>query len=118
MGDRANVYVKDFEEGSGTYLYSHWGGTELPEVVQTVLAKRARWDDNPYLARMIFSEMVKDDIDGETGYGISATVGDGDDRVLVVDPNTQTIWREGSTKRPLSFEQYVSPSLRPDWDVL
>lgn len=115
MGDRANVYVKDFNEGSGTYLYSHWGGTELPQIVQTVLAKRARWDDNPYLARMIFCEMVKDEVDGETGYGISASVGDGDSRVLVVDPNTQTLWREGREDHPISFESYLAQT-KPSWE--
>ena len=118
MGDRANVYVKDFDQKSGTYLYTHWSGDELPQIVQTALAKRMRWDDSPYLTRIIFCEMVKDAYYEETGYGISATVGDGDDRILVVDPNTQTIWREGNRNALLSFEQYVSPSFNPTWETL
>jgi hypothetical protein len=116
MGDRANVYVKDFEEGKGTYLYTHWDGSELPDVVQRALTKRARWDDNPYLTRIIFAEMIRDDVFGDTGYGISATVGDGDDRVLVVDPNTQTVYREGREGSPISFDQYVSYG-KPSWEM-
>jgi len=117
MGDRGNIYVKDYNEGEGTYLYSHWGGTELPQVVQSALAKRARWDDNPYLTRIIFCEMIKDAYDEETGYGISATVGDGNDRVLVLDPNSQTLWREGNEESAIPFDEFVAID-NPTWDSI
>ena len=65
MGDRGNIIV------DGVYLYSHWTGSQLPSILQEALKKQWRWDDGSYLTRIIFCEMVKDDIDGETGYGIS-----------------------------------------------
>jgi hypothetical protein len=91
MGDRANVYVHHGEQ-PGVYLYTHWEGTELPATVVNALKRgKGRWNDDPYLTRIIFSEMIKDDVDGETGYGISAYVGDGDDRIVDVDTATQTV---------------------------
>jgi len=95
MGDRANVYV---HHGSrpGVYLYTHWAGSELPATVVNALQRgRGRWDDDQYLARIIFCEMIKNDVDGETGYGISAEVGDGDDRIVDVDTATQQIRFKG-----------------------
>jgi hypothetical protein len=40
MGDRANVYVKNTDT-QGVFLYSHWGGTELPATVQKALKRKA-----------------------------------------------------------------------------
>jgi len=78
VGDRANVYFKDeCNAGQGVYLYTHNRGSDLPIVVQTALKRgRNRWDDSQYLSRIIFCEMVKDDIMGKTGYGLSTTIGD------------------------------------------
>lgn len=91
MGDRANVYV---HEGNrpGVYLYTHWDGSRLPQTVLKALQRgRGRWNDVQYLTRIIFCEMIQDDVLGETGYGISADVGDGDDRIVDVDTATQQI---------------------------
>lgn len=86
MGDRANVHV------AGVYLYTHWGGSELPETVRRALIRgEERWQDEPYLARIIFCEMVGENVKGTTGYGISAECGDGDDRVVIVDASMQRI---------------------------
>lgn len=91
MGDRANVYVHHGAQ-PGVYLYTHWEGSELPQTVVSALQRgRPRWDDDAYLARIIFSEMIRDDIDGETGYGISAYPPDGDDRIVDVDTESQTV---------------------------
>ena len=92
MGDRANVFVKEqYGREGGVYLYTHWGGTDLPETVQGAMKKKERWDDGSYLARIIFCQMVKGHENGETGFGISATLGDGDDRILVIDCDKQTV---------------------------
>lgn len=114
MGDRANVFVKDFQGNTGVYLYSHWGGSDLPVIVQRALARHERWDDNPYLARIIFCEMVKGDPSGTTGYGISSTVGDGHNRILVIDPQTQTVTVLGGAT--VSFDDYVAHP-DPSWDL-
>ncbi len=90
MGDRANVAVKSCEDI--VYLYTHWNGSELPELLQEALRRGiSRWDDPAYLARVIFCEMVKGEENGVTGYGISASVQDGEDRVIVVDTDAQTV---------------------------
>ena len=81
MGDRAQVLIKD----TGVYLYTHWGGSKLPEVVTNAIRRLERWNDPEYLARIIFCEMIKDDVGGETGYGIG-TAQHGDIwRVVEVD---------------------------------
>ena len=91
MGDRGNVKVVDSFDGGAVFLYSHWGGTELPKVVQTVLSRKARWDDAPYLARMIFCEMVKGQEADETGFGISTGICDNEHPIVVVDCKAQEV---------------------------
>lgn len=97
MGDRANVLVKENDADSGVYLYTHWGGHDLPFTLAAALGRRLRWDDAPYLTRIIFCEMVKGNEQGETGFGISSFCGDGKDRVLVVNVDTQRVtWKDRS----------------------
>ena len=75
MGDRSQVVIHD--SGSEVYLYTHWNGKTLPSLVAGSLFRgKSRWDDAPYLARIIFSDMIRGDIDGLTGYGISSTYQD------------------------------------------
>ena len=66
MGDRAQVHIKDEK----VWLYTHWGRSGLVEDVKRALAKRLRWNDPEYLARIIFEEMVGDQTGTETGFGI------------------------------------------------
>lgn len=108
MGDRANIQVKNDNDQS-VYLYTHWDGSELPETLQVALAKRWRWDDEAYLARIIFCEMVKEGVLDETGFGIASYVGDGEDRVLVVDTQARTVSRG---EAQWTFEEYIA--LSPD----
>lgn len=109
MGDRANVYVHEGNE-PGVYLYTHWTGTELPETVRRALAREVRWDDTPYLTRIIFDEMTQGMHGQELGYGISAVVGDGEGRIVDVDTALQRVivkgWR-GATPEVYDFETYV-----------
>lgn len=114
MGDRANVLVKGHGDDPGVYLYTHWSGTELPENARVALARKERWDDSAYLARIVFCQMVGADTEGTTGYGISATIGDGDDRILILDPNTQKVTVNGES---MSFEAFVNLS-DPTWESL
>lgn len=76
MGDRRNVLVQG-EPGDKplVVLYTHWGGSDLPSTLADALDRgRGRWTDPTYLTRIIFSEMIKDEVLGETGYGIEAVV--------------------------------------------
>ncbi len=71
MGDRANVKFVE-ENGGEMFFYTHWAGAKLPSTVQDALRRgEDRWDDDSYLARIVFCEMVKNDINGLTGYGLS-----------------------------------------------
>lgn len=57
MGDRANVVVIDGDEQ--VCLYTHWNGYEVAEVLQNALKRgKERWAQAPYLARIIFCDMV------------------------------------------------------------
>ena len=109
MGDRANIKVTGHGD---VHLYTHWAGTELPKTLQDGLIRgRSRWDDPIYLARILFCEMVKDDADDITGYGISGKVGDGDNRVLTVDTENQIVKWSG---RQATFEEYIGLD-SPGW---
>lgn len=96
MGDRLQVQIKE-TFGNGTeqdvYLYTHWGGTRVRENIKKYL-KRAheegRLFDGAYLARMIFCDMLNEDTEGSTGYGImSYRQGDAD--LIVIDLDEKTL---------------------------
>jgi hypothetical protein len=103
MGARGNVYITDsategynaphFEGGKrGIYLYSHWGGHELPADVQAALrAGRGRWSDDMYLTRILIDQITKDARDELTGYGVSLAMGDNSYPITVVDLGAQTV---------------------------
>ena len=114
MGDRANIRIKQQydETGNATnlyiYLYSHWGGSDLPMVLQMALKKKWRWDDPSYLTRIIFCEMVKDDVAGETGYGIATSAPDNEHEYIDVDCEAQTV-KIGD--KHWTFKQYCEADL-------
>lgn len=120
MGDRANIVVvnrRPVTRSDGkplmVYLYSHWGGSELPEVLRLALARRLRWDDDQYLARIIFDQMVGDQHGEEANFGISAALMDNSYPVLVVDCQTQTVGfakegEEPECSKIWTFEEYIA----------
>lgn len=76
MGARGHIYVNTIT-GGGVYLYTHWQGNEVNEILANALDRgRSRWGDPRYLARIIFSEMIKDDVMGTRGYGIDTILSD------------------------------------------
>jgi len=108
MGDRANIKIT----GSSSFpvpvfFYTHWSGSELPEILKAALIRgKNRWDDPQYLARIIFCEMVKGYVLEEPGYGISSEIGDGDSNVITVDMGEQTV--KDNDEKPVSFERFIS----------
>lgn len=95
MGDRANIVIleEDFDNVAlhAVFLYGHWMGQRAPEILKAALRRAIadqRSADSSYLGRVIFCEMVRDDLDGTTGYGISAQLQDNDWPLLVVDPRS------------------------------
>ncbi len=144
MGDRGNVYVVQHPHGKkhrcGLYLYTHWYGTALPYIVQSALkVGRTRWDDEQYLARIIFEEMILtsqqalarqrapksisarkalDRLRREQrtlGFGLSNHMGDNEHDLIVVDCRRQTIGFAKPSKEPKthtvwSFEKFIKLS--------
>ena len=105
MGDRANIKVT----GQGdVFLYTHWEGSSLPFTLQNALKKAdvvGRIDDPKYLARIIFQEMIEKHLNQLTGFGISGIVGDGEDRILTVSTENQSVtFPSGHT---IPFEKYM-----------
>lgn len=92
MGDRAQVVITENDELEGAvWLYSHWGGTDLPSVVQSALKRQERWNDSEYLARIVFQEMIGDD-KSATGYGIGTSEhGDNEHPVLILNASSMII---------------------------
>lgn len=93
MGDRANICMVQNHSGKGTiYLYTHWKGSELPKILQQALQKgKERWNDESYLARIIFCAMVGDDMESLTGFGISTYFTDNEHPILVVDAQQKIV---------------------------
>jgi hypothetical protein len=108
MGDRANIRFYDGE--SSFYFYTHWEGSRLPKTLQDALKRSVdRWDDPPYLARIIFSEMIKGNVEYTTGYGISTYIVDGGSRVLIVDAEKKMVSLCGrhASSRSWTFQEYL-----------
>ncbi len=120
MGDRANIVMR--QNGgveTNIYFYSHYNGSKLPSILQDALKRQKRWDDEQYLARIIFCQMAKDDVMGELGLGISSYVGDGEDRLVEVDCEPQRVF---CGNKSWSFKEYVGLEFPEenydDWKVL
>ena len=104
MGDRGNAKVVN--DGKSVYLYTHWTGSDLPQIVKAAMARgESRWNDHSYLTRIIFSEMIRGYEHELIGFGISADLGDGDDQIMTINCNKQTVqWNGG---RPKSFRDFI-----------
>lgn len=70
---RRNIALQyDDKKKTKIYLYTHWGADGLEKVLAEALEfGKGRWDDHSYLARIIFSRMIQDQVLEETGYGIA-----------------------------------------------
>lgn len=110
MGDRANIIVQQ-EDNNHIYLYTHWGGYKVEEILALALKRsQDRWDDTPYLTRIIFSEMLKGtNLDDRTGYGISTTHCEpGND--LWVNTHRQYV-QINKTGPKITFEKFIERTL-------
>jgi hypothetical protein len=91
MGMRRNIELK-YEDGNKIYLYTHWGAEELREDLKLALIRgKSRWDDPAYLARIIFAEMMHEDISGLAGLGIAPYETDPEFPTIAVDVQDQTV---------------------------
>ena len=116
MGDRRNIVV-EHDNGLAVALYTHWSGSDLPQVLATALDRgRDRWNDPSYLTRVIFSEMIKDNVMDTSGYGVEP-IAIGSDNYIEADPGYDIIvsitdltvdYEEIGT---ISFDQFIQQHL-------
>jgi hypothetical protein len=80
MGDRNNIKIT-YSTGDSLYLYTHWRGSEVEDIVTRALATSSRVDDESYFARVLFCALLGDNLQdwrGETGFGIAPYAPDQD----------------------------------------
>ena len=91
MGDRANFgFVQP--NGNTIVLYGHWAGARmLGQLADAVIAARPRWNDPSYATRIATSQLIKDDWNQETGWGLYVNeIGDNEHKIAIVDFQQQT----------------------------
>lgn len=91
MGDKGNIKIK-YEDGNSIYFYGHWSGYKMFDILKDALIKgKSRWNDEAYLARIIFCELIKDSTDEITGFGIAPYVCDNEYPILSVNCSLKEI---------------------------
>lgn len=84
MGDRGNIVIETSDGNALLFFYTHYYGSALHILVAKALENgKDRWGDTPYLNRILFCSLVKNDVDGTTGAGIDTVMGDGGCEVYV-----------------------------------
>ena len=105
MGDRANFGFKD-SQGNTLFLYGHWSGYQmLARLANAVEHARPRWNDHGYATRICVSQLVGDDKDNTTGWGLYVNqIADNEHHIPVIDWSKGTFglyeynWSWGDTK--------------------
>jgi len=117
MGDRSNIVIED--RGERVYLYGHWmGAKSIGHAIHGLESSRTA--DGSFLARIVFCSMVGRNTEGETGFGISASITDNQYPVLVIHADDEpSVWfedREGTrVSRVLSREEFLERAARSSW---
>jgi len=114
MGCRGTIEV--WQNGSAprsaeapVVLYTHYGAFDMLDDLKKVLKRKQRWDDPSYLCRMIFSQMIKDDIEGVTGYGIRTdNVGDAIVEIIVDIDRQEVIYKSNDSNSKFTFEELIN----------
>ena len=96
MGMRRNIKLI-YEPGQSDelhpiYFYTHWGGETMPQKLQNALIRgKERWNDESYLARIIFSELINEEKMDLVGYGIAPYEMDQNYPTIVVNLSRNTV---------------------------
>jgi hypothetical protein len=91
MGDRANFgFVQ--HNGNTIVLYGHWAGHNmLGRLADAVIAARPRWTDTSYATRIAISQLIGDQWNMETGWGLQVNErSDNEHKIAIVDFEQQT----------------------------
>jgi len=87
MGARTQVFIKD----TGVYLYSHWGSGNILKTVKKALARKQRWSDPEYLARIVFETMIGNNSGSAVGFGVGTTMHSDIDNLVTIDCKRQVV---------------------------
>jgi len=93
MGARSNIQMK-YSDGNSVYIYSHWGGGKdgsLRQDLSRAIGRKERWDDEMYMAAIILREVLRDNLDKDTGYGVQPYPGEESYSTTVVDLDARTV---------------------------
>lgn len=94
MGDRGNIAIIQHPGGDDReviFFYGHWSGYRIKEATAKALERgQSRWGDEPYLARILFCELLAGSGEPEvlaetTGFGITTYLTDNEYPIVVVD---------------------------------
>jgi len=91
MGDRANFgFVQS--NGETIFLYGHWAVYNmLGKLADAVIKARPRWNDESYATRIVISQLIGDQWNMETGWGLSVNqIQDNEHKIAIVDFKQQT----------------------------
>jgi hypothetical protein len=81
MGSRTEWIIKEDNSGNAVHLYSHWGGDSKFADTQSAIAKaEPRWHDTSYGVRIFISQIIGNQWESETGFGIA--VGNDSDNIF------------------------------------
>jgi hypothetical protein len=113
MGARVNFVFKQEEGMPNLVLYSHWGETFWRENLAAAITKaqpRLKMNDVSYSTRIIISQLIGEDWDSETGFGIYLAPVDMDyfDTVVEIDVAKQIMWDSGHEHSFDSFCNYIA----------
>jgi hypothetical protein len=91
MGDRANFGFRQ-SNGETIVLYGHWAGYEmLKKLAAAVESARPRWTDESYATRICVSQLVGEEWNVETGWGLTVNnILDNEHKIPVID------WAKGT----------------------
>lgn len=110
MGDRIVFSIKQ-ADGVSLNLYSHWGGYErFVALADALKAAEPRWSDESYAARIIISQLIGDQWESETGFGLWASKEEGsyyggDHPDITIDIPNKTVNDETGAH---TFEQFIA----------
>ena len=91
MGDRANFgFVQP--NGETIVLYGHWAGHQmLGKLADAVIKARGRWNDPSYATRIVTSQLIGDEWNSETGWGLQVNeISDNEHKIAIIDWEQQT----------------------------
>ena len=96
MGNRNSIKIT-YRTGDSIYLYGHWIGNEIHDIVKGALWSSDRVTDESYFARVLFSRMIEKDISSDTGFGIAPYLVDHDAGNMMVhidytQATEETLW--------------------------